>query len=856
MKMRGKKLTALLLALCIVLGLAACGSDGENKNGDAEQLSGTVYVPKFIELDAEFNYISGGCCNGENVYIAGTTENEEELTDPDTGETYTNTIYEEGIYKISLETGEMTELENYEPGYSFENYDEGWFSLDGLRGGADGTIWVTERANIYEYNLPEDFNEETDAKWEYQTSTEVQLMRQLDGDGKELQRLDTSGIREKLSDWNYIGNILAGADGCLYVSGAGANGSKLAVLDKDKNVLFTLDDDSWGEFITLSDGNMAMRRRNSEGSLKMSVLDKEAKGWGTTEYEMPYAAASQVYDGAGKYLFYYNSGESLYGYNAESQEGEKLLSWSTADINMDRLVFFTFLEDGRVVAMTQDWGEEGQTIELAVLEETERSTVPEKTILTFATMGLSSDMRSSIIKFNKSSDKYRIEIRDYSEYNTEEDYQAGLTKLNTEILAGNVPDILETRSLPMRQFAAKGLLEDLWPLIDSDPDISRDGLMERVFQVAEKDGKLYEAIENFSITTVIGSPKVVGDEMGWTLAELQAALATMPEGCTIFGESDTKTNMLQYVLAMNVDAYVDWDTGECDFESDAFKAVLAFCNSFPLEYDWEANRENREDDSVRIAEGRQMLMVMTVDGFRDIQIYEAMFTGDDGLQTFNLEYNYGSNGGSYSVVVSGSGSAADVGVGAGRDMNQTTRLRPGKHVTFKGFPMEDGSCGSSFTTGNSLAMSSTCKDKEGAWSFVREMLLPKADRKYYSSWSWGFPSNKEDFDALVEESMQVEYLTDGEGKQVLDPEGNPVEQSKGGWSWGDSLSIDCVATTQQEYDQIMELYNTIDSISSYESSIYDIVSDLAGSYFNGDKTLDETASLIQGRVQLYINENR
>ena len=91
---------------------------------------------------------------------------------------------------------------------------------------------------------------------------------------------------------------------------------------------------------------------------------------------------------------------------------------------------------------------------------------------------------------------------------------------------------------------------------------------------------------------------------------------------------------------------------------------------------------------------------------------------------------------------------------------------------------------------------------------------------------------------------------------VLDQDGNPVERSKGGWNWGDSLSIDIVATTQEEYDQIMELYNAVETVTNYDTSIYDIISEMAGSYFTGDKGLDETASLIQGKVQLYINENR
>ncbi len=55
-----------------------------------------------------------------------------------------------------------------------------------------------------------------------------------------------------------------------------------------------------------------------------------------------------------------------------------------------------------------------------------------------ACMYLDSTLRGAIINFNKTSDSYRVEVTDYSEYNTGEDYTAGLTKLTTEITSGNI----------------------------------------------------------------------------------------------------------------------------------------------------------------------------------------------------------------------------------------------------------------------------------------------------------------------------------------------------------------------------------------------------------------------------------
>lgn len=148
---------------------------------------------------------------------------------------------------------------------------------------------------------------------------------------------------------------------------------------------------------------------------------------------------------------------------------------------------------------------------LVVLNRVDASSIQKKTELTLACFGLDYNLRSQIVKFNRSRADYRIVVKDYSEYATDDDYNAGLTKLNTEIISGNVPDLIaNSMLLPIRQYAAKGLLEDLWPYIDADPEYSRDKLMTKPLESLQTDGKLYQLPIDFGVTTAIGLGKVVG----------------------------------------------------------------------------------------------------------------------------------------------------------------------------------------------------------------------------------------------------------------------------------------------------------------------------------------------------------
>ena len=806
MKHFGKKLTALLLAACMLLAPAACGGGEDEKK---EQLSANVFVPTYTALDLDVEYVDRTCFSGDYIFVVGETYQEEEVTetDPVTGEEYTymNTTPVYNLYRAGLDGSNVETLANYVPsGTAGEN---SWFYINDLTAGEDGTIYVTEYSETTTFDLPENFDPETDDRWNYADTQSVSVLRHLDAEGSELDRTegeanDQNALAEQLgAEW--LNGVYHDTKGNTYAVGD----SFIAVLDSANNELFRVEGENmYNSMVELADGSMSILvyhydEQAETSSQTLKTIDLEAKDWGA-EYPMP-ASAYEVYRGGGDYLFYYRNSDSIYGWKKGADAGERLFAWIDADVNSGNVQSFTFRDDGRVLALTSEWMEDGHPdIELVTLTPTPRSELPEKTTLTYGTMYLDYEMRGRIIDFNKTSTTHRIEVRDYSEYETG-DGTGALTRLNTEMIAGNVPDILDVEGMPIRQYGAKGMLEDLWTWIDNDPEISRDGLILAPFNAASQDGKLYYIFSDFAVRTAVGATDVVGDRTSWTVADLQAALATMPEGCTVFAKYNTRDGVLTNVLAQNLDSFINWDTGECSFDTPAFKSLLEFCNSFPAEYNYDEEDDMvYESDYARMMKGQQLLYTSSMSSLDwYIQELEAVFDGN------------------YSYV---------------------------------GYPKEDGSVGSSFVIYEGLAMSSSCKDKEAAWDFMREDLLPRADENGYHYY---LPANKADFDKSAENAMR-EYEVDENGEVMVDENGDPIPVYSGSVWIDDSTEIETKPLTQAGLDKFMDLVNSITSVYSSDESVFNIIREETGAYFAGDKTLDNTANLIQSKVTLYVNEQK
>ncbi|MEG1789782.1 MAG: extracellular solute-binding protein [Oscillospiraceae bacterium] len=814
-----KRTASLLLAVVLLLGtLAGCG--GKTDGGTAEETPEFIYVPTYVKpkTDIEINYVSAsGYFDGKLYFLASVVSGKGTATQPEhfasasdlnarvavaPGSTTAEMVpqeydtYRDGMFVMNADGTGMEELTAYAPNKLPEG-TEGNSYVNSMTLDSEGNIWVCETLSVTIFDLPADFDPETQDKWQYyKDSTETFTLRKLDKTGAEQLSIDLSTLKGE-EDYFYVQNVLFDDAGNIYV----VAGQSLYVLDAQGKLLFKLGDKETNinTLVRMKDGSISVMLWDNAASKQVfKPVDLKAKAFGTA-VDAP-VNGYNFYPGSGDFDVYYNSDTSLFGYNVTKGESTKLLSWINCDVDSNSLSAINVLPNGDVFCMSNSRDDTGkQNFELVTLVKTPYAEVEQKTPITFACMYLDWNLRGQILKFNKTNAKYHIEVHDYSEYNTQDDYTKGLTKLSTEIISGKVPDILDTNGLPIRQYAAKGLLEDLWTYIESDKDLGgKEGFIKPVFEALSQDGKLYQIASSFSINTVVGSSAIVGDTPGWTLDDMYAALEKMPEGAEIFSMGTTKDQILSQSCAMGLDTYVDWETGKCTFDSPEFKKMLEFANQFPLTFDWDKiNWEagDYEDDATRITAGKQMLAMFYAGDFQNFQQYRAMFGGD---------------------------------------------------VTFIGFPSESRN-GNAFRIDSGLAMSSKCSDKAGAWEFMRTILT----EDFQKTNTWNFPTNKAAFDAKLKEAMTKEFYTDENGNQVEQPK---YSYSLGGPNGGTEVKV--YALTQAEADQFMALINSTNRIFANDQNIMTIVNEECAAFFAGEKTVDDASKNIQSRVSLYVNEQK
>jgi ABC-type glycerol-3-phosphate transport system substrate-binding protein len=169
----------------------------------------------------------------------------------------------------------------------------------------------------------------------------------------------------------------------------------------------------------------------------------------------------------------------------------------------------------------------------------------------------------------------------------------------------------------------------------------------------------------------------------------------------------------------------------------------------------------------------------------------------------------------------------------------------GGDIVYKGYPNADKK-GNLLSFDDMTAMSSQCEDKDAAWKFIRTLFTEEYEGGKYLD-DWGFPVREDVYQAFVDRKTCTEEYTDKYG--------NNIKPLDGEYGYGEAV-VDNKPYSQEEMDNYRTLVDSANGVRSYDMKIRDIVEEEALSYFSGDKSVDEVASIIQNRVSTYVNENK
>lgn len=841
--MKTKRMLALLLAALMIVGLfAGCSKDETKDPGKTDPGNSLIDQTKPSQTTAKYaykadyldltmpdgvQYLNQLCAAGTTLYASVGMQGEEIVnSDPATGDTWSYYNTRLSMLTIDPDTGTCTELTNLDLPQVPEGA-EGSVDCYNMIGSDDGTLWMLVNVYATQYELPDDFDPNTDSKWNY-PSTDINgsYLMHIAADGSTIASLDLSNTNNEDNEDGMSSNLSSfavDAAGNLYVS----DYNNIYVLDAEGNVQFKLDGSQYnGSLYRLNAQQVGVMWYNytddvnaaDENGQYFVPIDLETKDWGE-KVKLPSNVWS-ILPGDDVYDFYYADNNNIFGYTAKTDTKEKLVDWLACDVDTNNMNGYAMLSDSRVAALMQDWSTDPTTYQLIVLHRVDASEIKEKKVLTLACMYLDWNLRSMIVEYNKTNDEYRINVVDYSEYATDDDYNAGVTKLTTEIISGSVPDIFLTSNLPIDKYAAKGVIADLNTFMDGGNGLSRDYFVPQVMSALEKDGKLYELPTSFSVQTAYALSSIASQYDTWNVAAVQDAMTQLQEGATVFSNGWTKNMALSNCLSRNLSAFVDWTTGKCEFDSEAFQQLLAFCNSFPAE-------TSDGDGAIAYASSA------------DIAVDDAMWDSDatritNGKQLMSTIGMYSFDSYIWNVY-------------AIRDK-----------ITFTGYPTEDGS-GSSFGLQMPMAISSVTKYPDAAWDFVCS-IIKKMNTIDENNYYYGFPISQAAFDAEMTDIMTEQYQLDENGEQVdWDGDGEPDKAIRGSYETmenGETVYKDVYALTQEDIDQILGVINNTHSVYDYDQEILDIITDEVAAYFAGDKDVQTTASMIQSRVNLYVQEQR
>lgn len=411
-----------------------------------------------------------------------------------------------------------------------------------------------------------------------------------------------------------------------------------------------------------------------------------------------------IYPG-GSEKFLINKTGTVMGFNCDNKGLTKVLDPMASDLSIGNLRDVAAVDADHYYGIYSDL--EGNGSHLGYFSHVDASSIPKKENLTLVTVTMNSDVNKMVSEFNSSNPDYRINLVNYSSLYGSSDYfpdENVIEKLNTEIIAGNVPDmLLVTEGVPLGTYIGKGLIQDINPYIEADEEITEENYLLSVMRRFEQEGKLYRLVPSFYVDSLVVKKSLLGEKTSWTIDDVNRIMEE--KGCEKFLDFYSRPEILGLCMSQAGSQFVDYENSKCYFDTDNFKKMIAFIKTFPADYSYDGY------DDTAIRTNKQLSERIYLANFRTLNIFEQADFGEE--------------------------------------------------VVLVGFPSDNGS-GSTLVSDLQICMSTKSKHKDICWDFMKLFL----ENGFQESDSLGtFPMKRSAWEKARERSKEKPFWIDEQGNK-------------------------------------------------------------------------------------------
>lgn len=658
---KSKRWFTLFICFITLFTMFGCG-----ENNDIVEEEGNFYLTDFYNVEGN-PYISAARKIDDKVYMVSSVY-KEDVTE------YSRLVFdlndrsiEETLLKTVMQTTDTSDDD-----YATESISASENVIGGLGViiNADGSMEAWE----YVTEFDENWNE----------ISRLDYFNRYDQNGN---LISTEPFKEKfgIPEDSYIGLFDKDADGNYIIGGAG---EPLKVYSPEYDYLGEIEKSEQVSVLCLNDsGIMVGSFGNEKGEFIVVPIDTQQLKMGEEILLDKSQGSTLIWPGLNN-LIYYENGSCIYSCDVYTGEQIKLFDCANIDLNAECIYRIFALDESRFLLHYHDYI--SGTTSLVFLTQVDPAALEARTELILATIYPQPNIQNAVVAFNQSNTEYCITLVDYGV--KEYDYAKSLENLQKDIVAGNVPDIIDinNNSFPWQNWASKDILTELYPLMENDEEFNKEDILNNVREAYEVEGTLYILPFTLSLKCMMAKTSNVQGISALTPESMWQLEENIAEDANLFFWHNQE-NIMMNMVYHNLTEFVDYEKGECYFNTQEFQEILEYIQAQPSEFEFE--------EGVGLASylrtDRAIFHDLSMSQSADYQFYKELFSGD---------------------------------------------------VTCLGFGNEDAGSIELTLCGSALAITESCQYKDVAWQFVKAYV---GENGQNSGFMFGIPSTKDGFEAFL-----------------------------------------------------------------------------------------------------------